>query len=851
MVSRRIPDSHCCVDTGVTAGFDLSDAWSGTTVRLTIAFRRVTNGLLVDSAHRSFISVKWNVTATLGWLVTLFAWGGCLVRAAGALPSLEVMHDGRNMVVLTWSPGDTSETVNDTVVWSTRSLKSPIEWNVLPSDIQRQAGLAWIELIADEAGRFFRLGPTGPTTVQTSPIANARGVSPLREAVVSFSRPLQENAQLLPGQFTATVAGRQLLTRADLAIHRQKVTLFFLEPMPPNSRVQVRLDGAGLRDVWGQEIDGDGDGQPGGTLLLEFETANRVAVDQTGVTGRVLAAELIPDPTGAGQAVNRPLQGVTITVDGGEETLRTTTDANGYFTLIPAPAGRIFVHIDGRTATSSVWPNGAYYPFVGKAWEVVAGRTNNLAGGTGEIFLPQIAADALRPVSTSIHTRVELPDAVLADHPDFAGTGLTFPPNSVFSDDGTRGGRVGLAPVPPDRLPGPLPEGLSMPLVITVQTDGPANFDQPIPVCLPNVADTLGNPLPPGAQAALMSFNHDVGEWERVGSMTVSEDGRLICSDPGSGIIQPGWHGRQFPDPDLNPGRPPPPAPKLPTSGPQCGPGAPGAGGAPSTLGTVHGPATLLAGDSPCPPCGDCGKPKTLCDCLDRCRRNQELDEALCQLRYNTSLLECQRRARDEAFECRRRIPPALAVTDPELYARMEEVCDALEQSRLRECEGQALWDYSHCLEAAQERERFCESDYAGCGGLPPLCNPAAAPEQLGAPASAASLARLQLATLPPASVADRVREAFAQIDVLIAPFLQRDDPLPDVVLEEVRALRQNAAAEAGGDLSTFLLNQRHALERDTVATHGTSGEFFGDQPPIQSTSPIGGGNGNGVRLPD
>jgi len=66
--------------------------------------------------------------------------------------------------------------------------------------------------------------------------------------------------------------------------------------------------------------------------------------------------------------VNRPLENVTITVDGMEETLRTTTDAQGSFTLAPAPPGRFFVKIDGRTAKGSQWlNNGAYYPYVGKA----------------------------------------------------------------------------------------------------------------------------------------------------------------------------------------------------------------------------------------------------------------------------------------------------------------------------------------------------------------------------------------------------------------------------------------------------------------------------------------------------
>ena len=57
----------------------------------------------------------------------------------------------------------------------------------------------------------------------------------------------------------------------------------------------------------------------------------------------------------------------------------------------------------------------------------------------------------------------------------------------LFSDNGSRGGTVGIAPVPPDRLPSPLPPGLNFSLVITVQTDGPL-ADTPalglLPTCL-------------------------------------------------------------------------------------------------------------------------------------------------------------------------------------------------------------------------------------------------------------------------------------------------------------------------------------------------------------------------------
>jgi hypothetical protein len=175
----------------------------------------------------------------------------------------------------------------------------------------------------------------------------------------------------------AEAAGRRLLARPDLSGDRQAVTLFYLEPVPAGARVEVTLDGTGWTGAAGEPVDFDGDGLPGGASVLRFETAGTAALPNTGITGRVLASE--PGPGGA----DVPLAGVTITVDGREETLRTVSDTQGYFLLQPCPAGRFFVNVDGRTAAGSAWPNGAYYPTIGKGWEAIAGRTNNLAGGTG------------------------------------------------------------------------------------------------------------------------------------------------------------------------------------------------------------------------------------------------------------------------------------------------------------------------------------------------------------------------------------------------------------------------------------------------------------------------------------
>jgi hypothetical protein len=254
----------------------------------------------------------------------------------------------------------------------------------------------------------------------------------------------------------------------------------------------------------GRPIDPAGNGQTNRLKVIQFDTLSLTPLAGTGVVGTVYASELVPGPDTGTNAVNRPLAGVTITVDGMEQSLRAVTDKLGNFKLEPAPPGRFFVHIDGRTVTNLPagihYPDQAYYPFVGKAWDAVAGRADNLAGGTGKIYLPLIAAGTLQPVSLTTNTTITFPPSVTASNPALAGVTITVPADSLFSDDGTRGGKVGIAPVPPDRLPGPLPAGLDLALVITVQTDGPLNFDKPARVCFPNLRG-----MRPGEKSALIS----------------------------------------------------------------------------------------------------------------------------------------------------------------------------------------------------------------------------------------------------------------------------------------------------------------------------------------------------------
>ncbi len=408
------------------------------------------------------------------------------------------------------------------------------------------------------------------TLASTSPFTGEDGVAVTRETIFRLTRPLAADAVLSRTNVHASFGGRLILSRVDVSADRRSVTLFPLENLPASARVRVTFDPGETRDDLGRRLDLAGTGRAGSPANVDFDTLSITPVGETAVIGHVFASERVPD--GKGGFTNRPLANVTITVDGAEETLRTTTNPDGSFQLKPTPAGRFFVHVDGRTSTTGIsngnllWSHRDYYPLVGKAWEAVAGIQTNLANSSGIIYLPLVPADALQPVSSVNVTVIPFPASVVAAHPEFAGVEVRVPANSLYDNSGLRGGRIGLAPVASDRLPEPLPAGLEHVLDITIQSDGPQNFDQPVPVRFPNLpSPTTGERLPPGAQTALVSFNHRLGRWEVVGSMTVSADGKFLDSDPGVGIRQPGWHGWQrltwpFPWPPIVF----PPAPEFP-----------------------------------------------------------------------------------------------------------------------------------------------------------------------------------------------------------------------------------------------------------------------------------------------
>ena len=314
--------------------------------------------------------------------------------SATAASPLSVIRESDNRVAIGWevTPGELVGLETST----TLSTWQPV--TAAPVAAGNRANLS---VVPSDASQYFRLQAVSralTVIAETSPQAREIGVAARRETILRLSSPLAAGTKLTTERFYAEFGGRRLLTRVELSSDRQTVTLFYLENLPPSARVAVTLDGSAVNDANGLLINADANGQPGGVMKLSFTTGGISALPGTAVTGRVFAAE--KNPNGS----NKPLANVTISVDGAEETLRTTTDTNGIFTLRPAPAGRSFVHIDGRTAKGSQWPRGASYSVVGKDWEAVAEKSNNLAGGSGEIFLPFLPLDALKTVSATVET---------------------------------------------------------------------------------------------------------------------------------------------------------------------------------------------------------------------------------------------------------------------------------------------------------------------------------------------------------------------------------------------------------------------------------------------------------------
>lgn len=376
--------------------------------------------------------------------------------------------------------------------------------------------------------------------------------------------------------FFATSSGQTLNTKIVPGNNGKFAWLFLEDHMPSASVVEVTVDGSSIIPTDGGEaLDADGDGAPGGRLTFDFTTVSLDPVPNTTLSGIVVdpgpdqlpmtADDFDPGPDGVEGTEDDvfllPIVGAEVLIVGREEETQ-VTDEMGRFFFDAVPAGNVKVDIDGLTATSA--PDGVYFPEMVMDVTVDVGEDNFVMADQPQIYLPRLPENILQTVPNEATTQIvgnETSAPALTPEEQALLT-LEIQPNSLVDGDGNplTEAEIGISTVPPELVRDMLPPGiLQHTFDITIQSLGVARFLEPAPMTFPNLFDA-----PPGTQLNFLSFSHETGRLEIVGTATVDPTGQFVATDPGTGITQPGWHGLTPPGGPTSgppPGDDPPPPP--------------------------------------------------------------------------------------------------------------------------------------------------------------------------------------------------------------------------------------------------------------------------------------------------
>ncbi|HXI40463.1 MAG TPA: Ig-like domain-containing protein, partial [Bryobacteraceae bacterium] len=197
------------------------------------------------------------------------------------------------------------------------------------------------------------------------------------------------------------------------------------------------------------------------------------------------------------------------------------TDPKGQFSITPAPVGLVKLLVDGSTATAP-----GTFPTLEYDVVTVAGQVNTV--GQPIYLLPIKTNNQLCVTMTTGGGTLIIPEA--------PGFSLTFAPGQVTFPGGSKTGCVSVTVVHPDKVPMVPGFGQQPRFIVTIQPSG-ALFNPPAPITLPNV-----DGLAPREVTEMYSFDHDIGSFVAIGTGTVSDDGQVIRSNPGVGVLKAGWH---------------------------------------------------------------------------------------------------------------------------------------------------------------------------------------------------------------------------------------------------------------------------------------------------------------------
>ncbi|MDX3661349.1 polymorphic toxin-type HINT domain-containing protein [Streptomyces sp. ID05-26A] len=218
------------------------------------------------------------------------------------------------------------------------------------------------------------------------------------------------------------------------------------------------------------------------------------AVGFTGVVGTVQATD------------GKPLAGVTVSA----RDKKTTTDADGKFTLIGLPDGHVSLRVDGRTT-------GRAFGTFDIGVDVKQGQVLVLPH---TVFLPEIDKNSVVHVPSPTITETVLTTKSIP------GLEVRIPAGTVIRDaDGNVATELSLTPIPIDRPPFPLPPS-KVPVYFTAQPGGGYLFPQGATIIYPNYTKEA-----PGTRTQFWNYDPDGKGWHVYGHGTVSKDGTQIVPD--------------------------------------------------------------------------------------------------------------------------------------------------------------------------------------------------------------------------------------------------------------------------------------------------------------------------------
>ncbi len=228
---------------------------------------------------------------------------------------------------------------------------------------------------------------------------------------------------------------------------------------------------------------------------------------------------------------NQPIPGVTIravltnllhsNAASVQSAATVQSNAQGQFTITPAPVGFVKLLVDGSTAQLP-----GSYPSLEYDVVTVAGQTITI--GSPVYLLPLNTNNQLCVTATSGGGTLTIPEA--------PGFSLTFAPGQVTFPGGSKTGCVSVTVVHGDKVPMVPGFGQQPRFIVTIQPSG-AIFNPPAPITLPNV-----DGLRPREVTEMYSFDHDIGSFVAIGTGRVSDDGQVIRSNAGVGVLKAGWH---------------------------------------------------------------------------------------------------------------------------------------------------------------------------------------------------------------------------------------------------------------------------------------------------------------------